>query len=77
MFEKIFGMDQKKKAKKLGASDWGAVMCLGGHKAHPQPALSEIFFYEDRFELEPYHISVQYSKIKDIITSSKFVVTIL
>ncbi len=70
MFEKILGIDQKKKAKKLGAIDCGAVMYIGGHKAFPQPALSEIFFYEDRFELEPYHISVQYSKIKDIANSN-------
>ncbi len=45
-------------------------MYIGGHKAFPQPALSEIFFHEDRFELEPYHISVQYSKIKDIANSN-------
>ena len=71
MFEKIFGIDQKEKAKLLGAVDCGAVRYLGGHKAFPMPVLSEIFFYEDRFELEANQISVTYSKIKDITNSNE------
>jgi hypothetical protein len=71
MFEKMFGIDQKKKAKILGAIDCGAVRYLGGHKAYPMPVLSEIYFYEDSFEIEANHISVRYSKIKDIINSNE------
>jgi hypothetical protein len=71
MFEKIFGIDQKKKAKILGAIDSGAVRYLGGHKAFPMPVLSEIYFYEDRFELEANQISVRYSKIRDITNSNE------
>jgi hypothetical protein len=33
--------------------------------------LSEIYFYEERFEIETNHISVYYSKIKDITNSNE------
>jgi hypothetical protein len=33
--------------------------------------LSEIYYYEDRFEIETNHISVHYSKIKDITNSNE------
>jgi hypothetical protein len=32
MFDKVFGISQKKKAEMLGAIDYGAVRYLGGHK---------------------------------------------
>ena len=44
---------------------------MGGHKAYPQPVLSEIYFYEDGFEIETNHIFVRYSKIKDITNSNE------
>ena len=44
---------------------------MGGHKAYSQPVLSEIYFYEERFEIETNHISVYYSKIKDITNSNE------
>ena len=47
------------------------VRYLGGHKAYPIPFLSEIYFYEDNFELETNHISIRYSKIKDITNSNE------
>jgi hypothetical protein len=71
MFEKIFGIDQKQKAKILGAIDCGAVRYLGGHKGLPLSVLSEMYFYEDRFELEANRISVYYSKIRDITNSNE------
>lgn len=67
----MFGIDQKKKAKMLGAVDSGAVRYLGGHKAYAQPVLSEIYFYEDGFEIETNRIFVRYSTIKDITNSNK------
>ena len=51
--------------------DSGTVQYMGGHKAYPKPHWSEIFFYEDRFELEVYKISVSYSKIKNIGNSKE------
>ena len=71
MFERVFGISQKQKSTILGAIDCGAIRYLGGHKAYPQPVLSEIYFYEDRFEIETNHISVHYSKIKDITNSNE------
>jgi hypothetical protein len=41
------------------------------HKAYPKPHWTEIFFYEDRFELEVYNLTMPYSKIKDIGNSKE------
>ncbi len=51
--------------------DSGRVQYMGGHKAYPKPQWTEIFFYEDRFEIDAYNISVSYSKIKDIGNSKE------
>lgn len=49
------------KAKILGAFNCDLVEYVGGHKAFAQQH-SEIFFYEDRFDIGA-GISVKYSKI--------------
>lgn len=50
--------------------DSGRIQYMGGHKAYPRPEWSDIYFYEDRFEIEVNCISVQYSKIIDIGNSN-------
>jgi hypothetical protein len=42
------------------------IQYMGGHKAYPKPEWSDVYFYEDRFEIEVNRISVPYSKIMDI-----------
>jgi hypothetical protein len=68
MFEKIFGVDQKKKESMMKEKpiDSGRIQYMGGHKAYPRPEWSDVYFYEDRFEIEVNRISVKYSKIRDI-----------
>jgi hypothetical protein len=51
--------------------DSGGIIYMGGHKAYPKPTWGEIYFYEDRFEIKPYDICIQYSKIKDIGNSNE------
>jgi hypothetical protein len=72
MFKKIFGVDQKKKESLMKEKpiDSGRIQYMGGHKAYPKPEWSDIYFYEDRFEIEVNRISVQYSKIIDIGNSN-------
>jgi hypothetical protein len=70
IFEKVFGIDKEKMMKeKVGLIDSGPVQYIGGHKAYPKPQICEIFFYEDRFEIVPYHVKVYYNKISDILNS--------
>jgi hypothetical protein len=72
MFKKIFGVDQKKKESLMKEKpiDSGRIQYMGGHKAYPKPEWSDVYFYEDRFEIEVNRISVQYSKIIDIGNSN-------
>ena len=51
--------------------DSGSVQYIGGHKAYPKPLRTEIFFYDDRFEIADYDIKVYYNKIKNISNSSE------
>jgi hypothetical protein len=67
-------MNMKEKARLMGALDGGYVQYIVGHKAFPQSKLCEIFFYEDRFDIEVAigaGISVEYSKIKNLTNSNE------
>ena len=51
--------------------DSGTVHYMGGHKAYPNPELTEIYFYEDRIVIYAYNITIPYSQIKDITNSNE------
>ena len=68
----LFGADKKEdvtiKEKPIAT---GIIEYIGGHKAHPKPAYSDIDFYEDRIQIAAYNLKIPYSKIKDISNSSE------
>lgn len=72
-FEKVFGADRNKRNSKMKDKviDSGRVQYMGGHKDYPQPQWTEVFFYEDRFELEVHNLTIPYAKIKDIGNSKE------
>jgi hypothetical protein len=73
VFDKIFGVDQKKveDAMKEKPIDSGPIRYMGGHKAYPSPSYTWIYFYEDRFLIEAYNLTVHYAKIKDIFNTNE------
>lgn len=73
LFEKVFGTDRRKRDSMMKEKpiDSGTVQYMGGHKAYPEPQRTEIFFYEDRFELEVHNLIIPYAKIKDIGNSKE------
>ncbi len=50
--------------------DSGQVQYTGGQKAYPVPKWTVIYFYEYRFVLEEYNLTVRYDKIKDILNTT-------
>ncbi|HSA74238.1 MAG TPA: hypothetical protein VLD84_09825 [Nitrososphaeraceae archaeon] len=39
---------------------------LGGHKAYPRPTDTEMFFYDERIEIEDPHLVIPYSSINNL-----------
>jgi len=46
--------------------DQGEFHHLGGHKAYSSHPYSQIYFYEDRFELQPNKSKIYYNSIKKV-----------
>jgi hypothetical protein len=46
--------------------DHGMVEYIGGHKAYPQSTYSEVYFYEDRIELQAYKLKIPFNQIKKV-----------
>ena len=63
-FDKVFGVDEKKIVAQLKEKpmDYGTVEYMGGHKMFPQPTRTLIYFYEDRFVLRCYDLTVRYDR---------------
>ena len=50
--------------------DHGRVHYLGGHKAYPKDySYAHIYFYEDRFEIQPFKLKIYYKSIKNLDNS--------
>jgi hypothetical protein len=64
-FEAMFG----RKVKPEGTEkplEHGSVEYIGGHEACPQSTYSEIYFYEDRIELQAYKLKIPFNQIKNV-----------
>jgi hypothetical protein len=73
LFEKVFGIDRKKAESMMKEPplESGEIEYMGGHKAYPSALKSEIHFYQDRFVILAYNITVPYASIKDISNSNE------
>jgi len=73
IFEKVFGIDRKQAESMMKEPpiESGEIQYMGGHKAYPSPMKSEIYFFEDRFKIVAYNITVYYAKIKNITNSNE------
>jgi hypothetical protein len=65
IWESIFGHQIKPEGPEKPI-DQGQVHYLGGHKAYPQPIYSQIYFYEDRIELQVYRLKIYFKSIKNV-----------
>lgn len=72
-FDKVFGVDVKKIVTELDEKplEYGQYQYIGGHKAYPEPKWSLIFFYNDRFVINVYDLTIPYDKIKNVSNISK------
>ena len=59
LWHKVFGHQIKPEGMEIPL-DQGQVHYLGGHKAYPSHAYSQIYFYEDRFELQIYKLKIYF-----------------
>jgi hypothetical protein len=73
IFEKVFGVDKKKAESMMKEPpiESGEIQYMGGHKAHPSPIKSDVYFFQDRFVIVACNITVPYAKIKDISNSNE------
>jgi hypothetical protein len=69
----LFGFKKKEQSDNVVKEKpvvYGRVGYMGGHKAHPQPTSTQIFFYEDRIELghaqEKTVLKIPYSSMTNI-----------
>lgn len=68
LWDKVFGHQIKPEGAEK-PFDHGPVFYVGGHKAYPKSTHSQIYFYEDRFELLPYKLKIYYKSNKNIDNS--------
>ena len=68
LWHKVFGHQIKPEGTEKPL-DQGQVFYVGGHKAYPKSTYSQIYFYDDRMEIQVYKIKIYFKSIKNIDNS--------